>query len=694
MILLESTEPQSLSRNPSLFSASPEHTVNTQFDCANVTQIPQSECEALVALYNSTNGPNWTTNTGWLATNMPCSWYGVTCASGHITQLQLYTNQLSGAIPSELGNLTALRSLFLGGNRLSGALPPQIGNLTALQFFDLGGNQLSSPIPPEIGNLTALRSLHLNYNQLSGPIPPEIGNLTALTWLSMSGNQLSGALPPEIGNLAALQSLYLDSNQLSGAIPPELCNLTALRNLNLSTNQLSGPIPPELGNLTALRGLGLGVNQLSGSLPPEIGNLTALRYLYLDNNLFAGEVPAALTPLTLTTFTFYNTGWCAPATGPVHTWLGGIPALYGTGLICGEGLGSLSGAVTLADATPIAGVQVNLYRSTWWPLWQPLSTTHTLADGTYHFANLGQGLGIDYRVQFVDPTHQLAPQYYNAKPTIATATAITITPGVPRTGIDAILAAPLAPIVGVETASGSVAYNPDGTAQITMPAPHTSPITLTRAVTCTAGAPTSVTLKLSTGPQYPMANVSGALYRAVIPAAALTGNATLRVTATCGVTPTQTVVGYITLYDPSGIVSDKQTGQPVVGATVTLYQVPGWEPKTGPDDARPNTCESNLSKPAGATWSQPAPTALGIVANPEVTVTAPKISYQQTTAAGYYGWDVPQGCWYVTVAAAGYEPFTSPVVGIPPAVTDLDLALTPVGGGGFTVYLPLALRQP
>ncbi len=33
-------------------------TVNT-FSCADVSEIPQVECEALVALYNSTNGDGW-----------------------------------------------------------------------------------------------------------------------------------------------------------------------------------------------------------------------------------------------------------------------------------------------------------------------------------------------------------------------------------------------------------------------------------------------------------------------------------------------------------------------------------------------------------------------------------------------------------------------------------------------------------
>jgi hypothetical protein len=52
--------------------------------CADATGIPQSECEVLVALYNSTGGANWTNNTGWLQTNTPCSWFGIECVPDYI----------------------------------------------------------------------------------------------------------------------------------------------------------------------------------------------------------------------------------------------------------------------------------------------------------------------------------------------------------------------------------------------------------------------------------------------------------------------------------------------------------------------------------------------------------------------------------------------------------------------------------
>ena len=45
---------------PSPVRAGESHTDKTpQFDCSTVTEIPQQECEALVALYDSTNGDNW-----------------------------------------------------------------------------------------------------------------------------------------------------------------------------------------------------------------------------------------------------------------------------------------------------------------------------------------------------------------------------------------------------------------------------------------------------------------------------------------------------------------------------------------------------------------------------------------------------------------------------------------------------------
>ena len=96
-----------------------------------------------------------------LADPDPCTWRGVTCTTGTVTELSLTDNRLSGTIASELGNLTNLTRLDLGNNQLTGTIPSELGNLTNLTWLSLSDNQLSGAIPSELGNLTDLTYLRL-----------------------------------------------------------------------------------------------------------------------------------------------------------------------------------------------------------------------------------------------------------------------------------------------------------------------------------------------------------------------------------------------------------------------------------------------------------------------------------------------------------------------------------------------------
>ena len=43
--------------------------------------VPQVDRDALIALYNATNGDNWTNNTEWIgAAGTECDWFGVFCS--------------------------------------------------------------------------------------------------------------------------------------------------------------------------------------------------------------------------------------------------------------------------------------------------------------------------------------------------------------------------------------------------------------------------------------------------------------------------------------------------------------------------------------------------------------------------------------------------------------------------------------
>ena len=255
--------------------------------------------DALVALYNATDGASWANNSGWL-TDVPMSqWHGVeTANTGRVTGLILETNQLSGEIPDGLGALTNLATLNLGSNRLRGEIPAGLGNLTNLTELNLWSNRLSGEIPVELGSLTNLTKLDLSQNPISGEIPVELGNLTNLRSLRFKGNQLSGEIPPELSNLTSLEALFLSHNRLTGRIPEELGSLSNLAGLFLNHNQLGGDIPGEFGGLTNLTGLYLHHNQLGGEIPADLGSLANLTGMHLNDNQLIGQIPTELGNLS------------------------------------------------------------------------------------------------------------------------------------------------------------------------------------------------------------------------------------------------------------------------------------------------------------------------------------------------------------------------------------------------------------
>ena len=262
-------------------------------------QLPSPDRADLVALYNAAGGANWTNNDGWLTTAPIGQWHGVTTdGNGRVTSLDLNDNQLSGTIPTQLGNLANLEELLLTRNQLTGTIPAELASLTGLDILALGGNQLTGTIPTWLGNLANLEELYLWENELTGTIPSELDSLSNLELLSLSSNQLTGEIPPALGSLSNLVELSLWENELTGTIPSELGNLSSLELLSLSSNQLTGEIPPELGSLSNLVELSLWGNELTGEIPAGLGSLANLEELWLSRNQLTGEIPPEVGSLS------------------------------------------------------------------------------------------------------------------------------------------------------------------------------------------------------------------------------------------------------------------------------------------------------------------------------------------------------------------------------------------------------------
>ena len=208
-------------------------------------------------------------------------------ASGRVTELDWYRNhpfdynymwlgervpkrvihpphvRVAWELPSELGQLTGLTRLALGGPLLTGSIPPELGQLAELERLTLVGSHLTGAVPPELGQLTQLQELELHRNQLTS-LPPALGQLTQLVTLSLAGNRLT-SLPPELGQLTQLHKLGVAGNQLT-SLPPALGQLLNLEALDVQDNRLLAL--PSLAGLPNLEYLDVSGNRLT-ALPPD-----------------------------------------------------------------------------------------------------------------------------------------------------------------------------------------------------------------------------------------------------------------------------------------------------------------------------------------------------------------------------------------------------------------------------------------
>ncbi len=299
---------------------------------------PASDRDILIALYETTDGPNWLNSDNWLTDAPLGEWYGVdTDASGRVVRLDLVgmwdsensqriRHGLSGAIPAELGGLANLERLSLGNNELTGPIPAELGGLANPVSRE---QRVDRPHQPK-----------LQLGKLSGTIPAELGGLANLEGLWLYSNQLSGPIPAELGGLA--NSRAVDRPHPGGtgrARRPVATSCRAPSRRNCRTWRAG-----QLGGLANLEGLWLYFNQLSGPSrrnwpgqpagpesrrqpavgPHPGGTGRAGQLLYLGYNQFSGTVPLSfLQLLQLREFRFQeNAGLCLPA--DLVAWYEGI----------------------------------------------------------------------------------------------------------------------------------------------------------------------------------------------------------------------------------------------------------------------------------------------------------------------------------------------------------------------------------
>lgn len=145
-------------------------------DCNNTEQtgVVKQDCEALVKFFHSTGGnTHWFQKGKWLS-NLPVNQWGsgplqAIVVVEHNRVIKIYASgiNLTGTLPKEIGNLSALRVLSLHTNHLRGLIPKEFNKLKKILYIHLGSNEFSGSLSPDHFPADKMESYNVYSNCLN-----------------------------------------------------------------------------------------------------------------------------------------------------------------------------------------------------------------------------------------------------------------------------------------------------------------------------------------------------------------------------------------------------------------------------------------------------------------------------------------------------------------------------------------------
>lgn len=287
--------------------------------------------EALIKLYQSTNGDNWINNTNWCSDKPITEWYGVVYYELDDKYcLSLSDNNLTGKIDQTFPNNVKI-SMYCDANQLTSL---NVSGCAVLDYLKCDNNQLTSL---DVSGNTLLETLYCDDNQLTSL---NVSGCTALTLLDCTNNQLPSL---NVSDCTALTSLECYRNQLTSldvssntSLETLLCDANQLTSLDVSGNtslkdlgcggnlytslNVSGCTSLEnlwcsfgqltslnVSGCTALRTLECNDNQL---ISLDVSDCTALTYLICRNNKITSVIPEWFSQLEIFDYDVrFNSYW-------------------------------------------------------------------------------------------------------------------------------------------------------------------------------------------------------------------------------------------------------------------------------------------------------------------------------------------------------------------------------------------------
>jgi Leucine-rich repeat (LRR) protein len=262
------------------------------FSFSMLANVSQSEKNALVKFYQSTNGKQWKVQ--WDLSSPVSTWYGVKVQDEKVIAVHLADNNLVGEIPTDIVNLVNLQELDLHRNQISGTIPSAIGKLKDMKVLNLSFNKLTGSIPSSVCELSNLKDLELYMNRFSGELPSKIGDLKQLEILSLYNNDIYGEIPTSLYTLKSLKILLLNSNKFSGKLNPLVATLSNLESISLFDNNFMGQVPFELEKLKNLKEMNISFNMFSGLVSKDLVQLDAMNMKMINEEGIAVLLKVAM----------------------------------------------------------------------------------------------------------------------------------------------------------------------------------------------------------------------------------------------------------------------------------------------------------------------------------------------------------------------------------------------------------------
>lgn len=260
------------------------------FDEAIIEESYEKEREALVAFYNAMGGDNWINNTNWCSEEKVESWYGVSVNQwGHVTDIYLGGNGLSGTLGNELSSLPFLSGIDISNNQITKVCIDEECSLEALNVSDSPISSIQIQSVTHFKNISASRCQYLKELVL-----PESTTIILINDSGVKNLDLS-SLP----NLEWLDCDNCEMQTINTANNPKLksikCSNGGVQSVDVSKS-------PHLFQLSL--GENPGIEEIDLSMLEELENLSlfgctnrivhlpkspSLKQFFIGRNVFSSE---------------------------------------------------------------------------------------------------------------------------------------------------------------------------------------------------------------------------------------------------------------------------------------------------------------------------------------------------------------------------------------------------------------------